>query len=126
MGAVGVTVDTLMGAREFAEAGTILLDGVLNPLGGEPVAMSHSEAMGVAVRTLVRRGIWVLIRLRSILELICATPLHHSCSSRFTSLRRNHHIICPFLQSNDLGLSGFLDNPLLFDKVATSTPPKYD
>lgn len=50
-----------MGAWLFAEPGLILLDGVLNPLGGDPALMSHSEAMGVEVRTLVRRGIWVLI-----------------------------------------------------------------
>lgn len=50
-----------MGAWLFAEPGLILLDGVLNPLGGDPALTSHSEAMGVEVRTLVRRGIWVLI-----------------------------------------------------------------
>jgi hypothetical protein len=42
--------------------GDILLAGVLRSFGGEPALISHSAAIGVAVRTLVLRGIWVLIR----------------------------------------------------------------
>ena len=60
-----------MDVRIFVESGIILVDGVLNALGGEPVLMSHSEAIGVAIRTLVRRGIWVLIRRFSVFMLAC-------------------------------------------------------
>ena len=54
---MGVTVDVSPGVWLFMDPGIILLDGVLNPIGGDPALMSHSEAMGVGVRTLVRRGI---------------------------------------------------------------------
>ncbi|MDR4478832.1 MAG: hypothetical protein R3B37_03675 [Nitrospira sp.] len=40
----------------------ILSAGVLSALGGDPTLISHSEAMGVAVGTLILRGIWVLMR----------------------------------------------------------------
>ena len=43
-------------------AGLILLAGVFKPLEGDPVPISHSEAMTVVDRTFVLRGIWVLMR----------------------------------------------------------------
>jgi len=42
--------------------GIILSAGVFKSFGGAPALMSHSEAMGVAGRTFVLRGSWVLIR----------------------------------------------------------------
>ena len=61
-----VRADVSAGDRLFAERGIILLDGVLRSLGGDPALISHSDAMGVSVRTLVLRGIWVLIRRLSV------------------------------------------------------------
>jgi hypothetical protein len=59
---LGIAADVLAGAWLLTERGLILLDGVLKSLGGDPVLISHSEAMSVAVRTFVLRGIWVLMR----------------------------------------------------------------
>jgi hypothetical protein len=61
-----------MGEWLFIEPDTILLDGVLKPLGGDPALTSHSEAIGVASRTFVRRGICVLMRRFSITFLAAA------------------------------------------------------
>jgi len=92
---LGFTIDVSMGAWLFIEPDIILLEGVLKPLGGEPASMSHSEAMGVAVRTLVRRGIWVLIRRFS---MSCALPGLMVIPRGFYSLtiyiaNENYHII---------------------------------
>ncbi len=56
------TADVSAGAWLFMERGIILLEGVLKSLGRIPALISHSEVMGVAIRTFVLRGIWVLIR----------------------------------------------------------------
>ena len=79
--------------RPFMEAGTILSDGVLSPLDREPLSMSHSEAMGIAVRIFVRRGTCVLIRLFSVLT--------SSPSACLGFPEANHLTIHSSHQSND-------------------------
>jgi len=49
-------------ACRFPVAVFILSAGVRNPLGGPPELTSHSDAIGVAGCTFVRRGTWVLMR----------------------------------------------------------------
>ncbi|MCC7213280.1 MAG: hypothetical protein IT387_00400 [Nitrospira sp.] len=54
MGSVG---DVSGVAWLFEDPVLILSAGVLSALGGDPTLISHSEAMGVAVRTFNLRGI---------------------------------------------------------------------
>ena len=86
--------------------------------------ISHSDAMGVAVRTLVLRGIWVLIRRFSApipSPHIAAHGAGYSAEDSPQYIRRYDSIWCA-QQSNDPALSQILDNPLLFAKVATGKP----
>jgi len=73
----------------FEDPVLILSAGVLSALGGDPTLISHSEAMGVAVRTFNLRGIWVLMRRFSVPTpyLAIQTPCYRCLPNRHSGAR---------------------------------------